>query len=115
MGSRWMIRRRFWKTSLGEPVRAWQNNDRPIERICIVCGGGFITDYIKEAVDCGCDAFITGEKILYSVEFAQFVGINLLVGSHTGTEFPGVESLARRVAEKLPDMQLVRLHEEPIE
>lgn len=100
---------------LGEPVRAWQNNDRPIKRICIVCGGGFMTDYIKEAVDCGCDAFVTGEKILYSVEFAQFMGINLLVGSHTGTEFPGVESLANLLAEKLPNVQFQRLHEEPIE
>ena len=103
------------KSALGEPVRAWRNDDRPIKNVGIVTGGGTMTDHIKEAVECGCDAYITGEKTLYSVEFAQFAGIDLLVGSHTGTEFPGVESFAYRVAEKLPNGRLVRLSEERIE
>ena len=103
------------ESALGEPVRAWRNHDRPIRKVCLVAGGGAMTDYIKEAVDRGCAAYITGEKNLYSVEYAEFVGIDLLVGSHTATEFPGVESFACRVAEKLPNVQLVHLHEERIE
>jgi len=101
--------------TLGEPVRAWRNHDRSIKKACVVTGAGMDTPFVKEAVDRGCDAYITGEKHLYTVEYAKFAGIDLLVGSHTATELPGVESLARRVAEKLPDIQLVRLHEERIE
>lgn len=101
--------------ALGEPVRAWRNHDRPIERVCIVTGGGLSTNDVSEAVTKGCDAYITGEKLLYTVEYAAFAGIDLLVGSHTGTELPGIESLARRIAERLPDVQAVRLHEPPVE
>lgn len=100
---------------LGESVRAWRNHDHPIKRACIVTGGGSGTDFIKEAVDHGCDVYITGEKSLYTVEYAKFVEIDLLIGSHTATELPGVESFARKVAEKLPDVRLVHLHEERIE
>jgi len=100
---------------LGETVRAWQNHDCSIRKACIVCGGGTMTDYVKEAVERGCDLYITGEKCLYTVEFAQFAGIDLIIGSHTATELPGVESFACRVAEELPNVQLVRLHEERIE
>ena len=103
------------ENAVGEQVHAWRNHDRPIRKVCIVAGGGAMTDYIKEAVDRSCDAYITGEKTLYSVEFAQFAGIDLLVGSHTATEFPGIESFARRVEEKLPNVRLVRLHEERVE
>ena len=74
-----------------------------------------MTDFIKEAVDRGCDVYITGEKSLYTVEYAKFVEIDLLIGSHTATELPGVESFARKVAEKFPDVRLVHLHEERID
>jgi putative NIF3 family GTP cyclohydrolase 1 type 2 len=95
---------------LGEPVRAWRNNDSPVQRACVAAGGGHTTDLVKEAVDQGCDVYITGEKVLYTVEYARFAGINLLVGSHTATELPGVEALARMVADDC-GIEAVRLTE----
>jgi putative NIF3 family GTP cyclohydrolase 1 type 2 len=56
------------------------------------------------------DMFLTGEKVLYTVEYARFAGINLLVGSHTATELPGVEALARMVADDC-GIEAVRLTE----
>lgn len=100
---------------LGESVRAWQNHERLIRRVCIVTGAGMSTNFKREASERGCDLYITGEKTLYSVEYAEFVGMNLIVGSHTGTELPGVEELAHCVSRTLPDVQVIRLHEDEIE
>lgn len=103
------------EATLGEALRVWRNHNRPIRRICIVAGGGGMTGDIKEACDRGCDAYITGEKSLYTVEYAKFLGIDLVVGSHTGTELPGVESLAQRMARELGGIQVVHLCEDRIE
>ncbi|HEY3297670.1 MAG TPA: Nif3-like dinuclear metal center hexameric protein [Armatimonadota bacterium] len=100
---------------LCEPVRAWRNHDRSIKKVCIVTGSGAVTDLIKEAIDRGCDAYITGEKSLYAVEYAQFAGIDLFLGSHTATELPGVERLAQLIAEEFSFLQVVHLHDDPIE
>lgn len=99
---------------LGEPVRAWRHNDAPVRRACVVTGGGHTTDLLKEAVDLGCDTYITGAKMLYTVEYARLASLNLLVGSHTGTELPGTEALARRVAQACA-IQAVRLAEPQVE
>ena len=98
-----------------EPVRAWRNNDRLVKRVGTVCGGGAETKDVKEAVDRGCDVYVTGEKTLYTLEYARFAGINLIVGSHTFTELPGVEGLAQAVKARIPDVEIVRLQEEHIE
>lgn len=100
--------------ALDEPVRAWRNNDSPVQKACVATGGGHVTDLVKEAVDHGCNVYITGEKMLYTVEYARFAAINLLVGSHTATELPGVEALARKVARDC-GIEAVRLTEEHTE
>ena len=98
-----------------EPVHAWRNHDRPIRRTGIVTGGGMLTNHVKEAVDRGCDAYVTGEKTLFTVEYARFAGIDLFIGSHTFTELFGVESLARRIKDRFPEVEIIRLPEERLE
>jgi dinuclear metal center YbgI/SA1388 family protein len=100
---------------LEEPVRAWRNNDRAVSRVGMVCGGGSDTKDVQEAVDRGCDVYITGEKVLYTLEYAQFAGINLIVGSHTFTELPGVEGMAQVLKTRCPGVEIVRLQEDHIE
>lgn len=100
---------------LEEPVKAWKFNDRKIKRVGLVCGGGGLTTDVKEAVDKNCDVYITGEKTLYTVEYAQFSGINLIIGSHTFTEIFGVESLAKKIKNKYEDIEIIRLKEEHLE
>jgi len=96
---------------LGEPVKAWQNNDRPVRRVGVTTGGGMMTNELKEVVDKGCDTYITGEKVLYTVQYAKFAGLNLLVGSHTYTEIFGVEGLAAKLKESFPRLATFRLAE----
>ena len=100
---------------LEEPVQSWQFNDREIKRVGLVCGGGGFTTDVREAVERNCDVYITGEKVLYTIEYAKFVGINLIVGSHTFTEVFGIQSLAKKIKDKYKDIEIVRLKEEHLE
>ena len=100
---------------LEEPVRKWKNNERLVKRIGVITGAGFSSIDIKEANKLGCDVYFTGEKILYTVQYAQYSKINLIVGSHTFTEIFGLESLTNMINERYPDLEIVRIKEEHIE
>ncbi len=100
---------------LNEPVKWWRNNDREVTKVGIVTGGGNMTSDVKEAFDLGCDVYLTGEKVLYTIEYAKYAGINLIVGSHTHTEIFGVESLAQKVQERFNGLEIIRLKENHFE
>ena len=74
-----------------------------------------MTPDVREASEKGCDTYITGEKVLYTIEYAKFMGMNLIVGSHTFTEVFGIESLAERVKRRFGDIEIVRLTEDHLE
>jgi len=97
---------------LGEKVKSWKNNDRMVRKVGFVSGGGMMTDYIREHADKGCDAFITGEKTLYTVQYSEFAKISLIVGSHTFTEIFGVQSLCEKIKEKYGEIEIIKLSEE---
>ena len=96
---------------LGERVRHWKNHNNKVQKIAVVTGGGMMTNDLKLAHDLGCDTYITGEKMLYTVQYADFVGMNLIVGSHTNTELFGVQTLAEMVKSKFPEIMTIRLEE----
>ncbi|MBN2239917.1 MAG: Nif3-like dinuclear metal center hexameric protein [Dehalococcoidales bacterium] len=98
-----------------EKVLTWKNNRRPVRKICALPGGAVLTGYVKAAVDAGCNVYITGEKTLYTVEYATYTGINLIVGSHTFTEIFGVENLANLLAERFPELEITRITEPHLE
>lgn len=103
------------ETLLEEPVQSWKNNEKLIKRIGVVTGAGFSSTDIEEADRLGCDVYFTGEKILYTVQYARFTKINLIVGSHTFTEIFGLESLAKMINEKYPIVEIIRIQEDHIE
>ncbi|MET3729198.1 putative NIF3 family GTP cyclohydrolase 1 type 2 [Fictibacillus halophilus] len=100
---------------MGETVQAWKNHDRPIKKVGILTGAGNHTAIIQYAQKQNCDAYITGERTLYSVQYAKFAGINLYVGSHTFTEIFGVENLVLRIQEFYPEVKVVNIEEDHIE
>jgi dinuclear metal center YbgI/SA1388 family protein len=100
---------------LEEPVRRWKNNERLIKKIAVVTGAGFSAIDIKDAVNLGCDAYFTGEKILYTVQYAQYSKINLIVGSHTFTEIFGLENLTKMLNKRFPMVEVIRINEEHME
>ncbi|MEH7223700.1 Nif3-like dinuclear metal center hexameric protein [Bacillus sp. JJ1566] len=100
---------------LEEPVKYWRFNDKKVKRVGLVCGNGAPTACLKEAVENKCDVYLTGECNLYTIQYAQFKGINLIVGSHTFIEFFGIESLALQLNENLKELEIVKLNEEHYE
>lgn len=103
------------ETLLEEPVKSWKNNENTIRRIGFLSGTGFFTSEMKEYFDKKCDVYITGEKTLYTVEYAEFVKMNLIIGSHTFTEIFGMESIAAKVRELGQSIEIIKISERHIE
>lgn len=81
----------------------------------IITGAGNSTKSLRDANYAQCDAYITGEKILYTVQYAKFIKMNLIVGSHTFTEIFGVQSLAEKFKEKYDSLEKIELVEDHFE
>lgn len=94
---------------LEEPVRQYQNH-AGVKKICVAAGGGNLTTEMKIAAEKGCDTYVTGEYSLYSAQYARFVGMNLLVGSHTNTEVLGVKAMSEKLV-KGTTMEIKRIWE----
>lgn len=103
------------ETLLEEPVKAWRFTDKSMKRVGVLCGNGGSTECMKEAVENGCEVYITGESNLYTIEYAQLKGINLIIGSHTFTEIFGIRSLARKLKELEDDLEIVEIKEKHYE
>ncbi|WP_105616323.1 Nif3-like dinuclear metal center hexameric protein [Vallitalea okinawensis] len=103
------------ESKLEEKVQFWKFNNKPIKRVFILCGAGHLTSDMKEAVDEKCDLYLTGEKILYTVEYAKLHQMNLVVGSHTFIELFGVKSMANIVNDEFKDVEVVLLKEQHLE
>ncbi|EIT87067.1 SMS protein [Fictibacillus macauensis ZFHKF-1] len=102
-------------STLAEPVRAWKNNEKQVKKVGILTGAGHASQHLKMAYEQGCDTYITGEVTLYTIQYAQFLGMNLLVGSHTFTEFFGVKSLCEQLENEHPALRFVPLKESHFE
>jgi putative NIF3 family GTP cyclohydrolase 1 type 2 len=100
---------------LGENVKSWKNSEKLVGRLGIITGAGNSTNNILDAVKLGCDAYITGEKTLYTIQYAQYVGMNLIVGSHTFTEIFGVRSLVNQIKTKFSHLETIELTEDHFE
>ncbi len=103
------------ESNMGEPAMSWQNNERLVKSVFVVCGAGFTTDLMKEAVDLDADVYITGEKILYTMQYAKQEDLNLIIGSHTFTEIFGVESLVKIIKENFKDLKVKLVQEDRLE
>jgi len=84
---------------LSENVKAWNYGRSYVKRIGVLAVAGNGTNHIRDAVHSEGDVYITGEKSLYTVQFAKYLNMNLIVGSHMFTELFGVRSFANKLKE----------------
>lgn len=80
------------------------DTQRPVQCVAVLGGSG--GSELKEAVAAGADVFITGEASHHDAIDARSMGIGLIVAGHYATEFPVVPEMARRLAEKFPDVNV---------
>jgi len=85
---------------LGVQPRRWKNTES-FGHVGLIPGWGGRTDWMAQALELGCDTFLTGEANMFSILFAQEAGMNLVVAGHYATETPGVMALSARLARDL--------------
>ena len=96
---------------LGEKVRSYKNNDNLCSRILIATGGGNETNCLDSAISEKCDTYITGEYGMYLQHYAEYHGINLIIGSHTKTEIIGVRNFVKRIITYFDDLKIYEIDE----
>jgi len=83
---------------LGTEARLLAGGPETCQRVGIVTGGA--GDMIAEAVQAGCDTFITGEGSHHTFFDAHEWGINVIYAGHYATEQLGVQVLAQTLSEE---------------
>jgi dinuclear metal center YbgI/SA1388 family protein len=87
-------------SQLGVEPSRWKNTDS-FGHVAIVPGGGARTNWMAQALELGCDTYLTGEENMFAILFAKEAGLNLVTAGHYATETPGVMALSARIARDL--------------
>jgi len=95
---------------LGESIKVYKNNNDSIHTVCINAGGGDSTYKLKEAFDLNSNVYITGGYNLEFLQYAEFLNINLLIGSHTNTELLGILNMMD-ILGSIIDIGIVKIDE----
>jgi dinuclear metal center YbgI/SA1388 family protein len=90
-----VVRLRF---NLGTQVDAWKNSER-FGVIALAGGRADAPSAISEAKAAGADTYVTGEGSMWTKLYARESGINLVFGTHYGTETFGVRALGELLHE----------------
>lgn len=78
---------------------------KPVHRVAV--GGGACAGYILQAVQTGCDTFVTADVRYNQFWDAQDLGINLIDAGHYHTENPVCKVLANAISAAFPDIDVV--------
>ena len=77
---------------------------KPVYRVAV--GGGACSDYIQQAIDAGCDTFVTSDLRYH--EFLDTQEINLIDAGHFPTENIICPVLSKRLRETFPSVTVVQ-------
>ena len=73
---------------------------KPVSKVAV--GGGSCADEMAEALDAGCDTFVTADVKYNQFRTAFELGLNLIDAGHFHTENPTMPVLAEKLAAKFP-------------
>ncbi len=97
---------------LGTRVIHIPGGDTNVKRIGVVTGAG--QRYLEEAIDAGCDLFITGEASEFVTHVAREAGIHYVWAGHHATERSGVQALFGHLEDKFAVETLFADEENPV-
>jgi len=95
---------RFVVKSLGCNGVRYIDSGKPVQRVAV--GGGACSCYIRQAIDMGCDTFVTSD-LKYN-DFLDTKGINLIDAGHFPTENVVCPVLASFLQENYPALTVVQ-------
>ncbi len=93
------------KERLGCPGLRYASCGKPVSRVAV--GGGACAGFIGQAIDAGCDTFVTADVRYNQFWDARDLGINLIDAGHFHTENPVCEILARVISVAFPELTVV--------
>jgi dinuclear metal center YbgI/SA1388 family protein len=77
---------------------------KPVRKVAV--GGGACGDGFREALDAGCDTFVTSDIKYNQFWDAHDLGLNLIDAGHFHTENPVVAVLAEKIAAAFPEIEV---------
>ena len=92
------------KTALGCEGLRYVDGGKPVREVAV--GGGSCAGGMIEALDAGCDTFVTADIKYNQFWDAKELGLNLIDAGHFHTENPVVAVLAEKIAAAFPDVEV---------
>ena len=93
------------KTLLGCEGLRYVDGGKPVKKVAV--GGGACGDGWREALDAGCDTFVTSDIKYNQFWDAKDLGLNLIDAGHFHTENPMVAVLAEKIAAAFPEIEVI--------
>ena len=78
---------------------------KPVQRLAVMGGAG--ADSLAQAAALGCDTYVTADIKYHQFQRAAELGLNLIDADHFYTENPVIPVVAKRLAEKFPDVEFI--------
>ena len=100
------------KQVLGCEGLRYVSGNKPVRKVAV--GGGSCAGAMLDALDAGCDTFVTADVRYNQFWDAHDLGLNLIDAGHFCTENPVVAVLARKIAAAFPEIQ-VKISEKHID
>ena len=92
------------KSALACQGLRYVDGGRPVHRVAV--GGGACASELQNAVNAGCDTFVTADVKYNQFWDARDLGLNLIDAGHFATENPVVSLLAAKIAEQFPEVSV---------
>ena len=92
------------KEKLGCNGLRYVNGGKPVQKVAV--GGGSCASAMLQALDAGCDTFVTSDIRYNQFWDAHDLGLNLIDAGHYCTENPTIPILARKLQERFPEIQV---------
>ena len=80
------------------------DNGKPVRKVAV--GGGSCADEMQEALDAGCDTFVTADVKYNQFRTAYELGLNLIDAGHFHTENPTMPILSEKLAAQFPEVSV---------
>ena len=94
------------KDSLGCEGLRYVDAEKPVCRVAV--GGGACGSELQQAIDAGCDTFVTADVKYNQFWDAKHLGVNLIDAGHFHTEAPVTEYLAKQLQQAFPEISVIR-------
>ena len=92
------------KAALGCEGLRYVDGGKPVRKVAV--GGGSCASGMLDALDAGCDTFVTADIKYNQFWDAKDLGLNLIDAGHFHTENPVVAVLAGKIASAFPEVEV---------